>query len=251
FQGKSFATDLVVSEWERRPEGWRCSRGETVPMVSSEEAPWRAAVLGLRDYIRKNGFKHVVLGLSGGIDSAVVATMAVDAFGKQNVQCVMLPYRYTSEESISDAKACAERLGVRYDTVPVGAPVDAVNGALTVMFADKPMDITEENIQSRMRGLILMAISNKFGSMLLTTGNKSEMAVGYATIYGDMNGGYNPIKDLLKTQVYELARWRNEHLPGDCLGPAGEVIPTAIIDKAPTAELRPNQKDQDSLPPYP
>ena len=251
FQGRSFMPDLVLSDWERRSEGWRCSRGETVPMVSSEEAPWRAAVLGLRDYIRKNGFKHVVLGLSGGIDSAVVATMAVDAFGKQNVQCVMLPYRYTSEESISDAKACAERLGVRYDTVPVGAPVDAVNGALTVMFADKPMDITEENIQSRMRGLILMAISNKFGSMLLTTGNKSEMAVGYATIYGDMNGGYNPIKDLLKTQVYELARWRNEHLPGDCLGPAGEVIPTAIIDKAPTAELRPNQRDQDSLPPYP
>jgi NAD+ synthase len=251
FQGRSFMPDLVVSEWERRPEGWRCVRGDVVPMVSAEEAPWRAAVLGLRDYVRKNGFKTVVLGLSGGIDSAVVATMAVDAFGKQNVQCVMLPYRYTSEESLKDAKDCAERLGVRYDVVPVGAPVDAVNGALTMMFADKPMDLTEENIQSRMRGLVLMAVSNKFGSMLLTTGNKSEMAVGYATIYGDMNGGYNPIKDLLKTQVFELARWRNAHLPGDCLGPAGEVIPTAIIDKAPSAELRPDQKDQDSLPPYP
>jgi NAD+ synthase len=163
----------------------------------------------------------------------------------------MLPYRYTSEDSLRDAKACAEALGVRYDVVPIGVPVDAVNGELSLIFENRANDITEENIQSRMRGLVLMAVSNKFGSMLLTTGNKSEMAVGYATIYGDMNGGFNPIKDLLKMQVYALAHWRNGHLPGDALGPTGPVIPQAIIDKAPTAELRPNQKDQDSLPPYP
>ena len=251
FQGKSFAPDMVLSDWERGPDGWRCTKGETVPMVSADEAPWRAAVLGLRDYVLKNGFKKVVLGLSGGIDSAVVAAMAVDAFGKNNVHCLMLPYHYTSDESLHDAKDCAERLGVRYDVVPVGVPVDAVKAELAPIFAGKPEDTTEENLQSRMRGLVLMAISNKFGGMLLTTGNKSEMAVGYATIYGDMNGGFNPIKDLLKMQVYALARWRNEHLPGDCFGPAGEVIPQAIIDRAPTAELRPNQKDQDSLPPYP
>ena len=193
----------------------------------------------------------MVLGLSGGIDSALVAAMAVDAFGKHNVHCLMLPYRYTSEESLRDAKDCAERLGVRYDVVPIGVPVDAVNGELSLIFADRPADITEENIQSRMRGLVLMAVSNKFGAMLMTTGNKSEMAVGYATIYGDMNGGFNPIKDLLKMQVYDMARWRNAHLPGDCLGPSGEIIPQAIIDKAPSAELRANQKDQDRLPPYP
>jgi NAD+ synthase len=251
FQGRSFMQDLVVSDWERRPEGWRCTRGDVVPMVSAEEAPWRAAVLGLRDYVQKNGFKQVVLNLSGGIDSAVVAAMAVDALRRENVHCLMQPYHYTSDESLRDAKDCAGRLGVRYDVVSVKAPVDAVKGELGTLFAGRPEDITEENMQSRMRGLVAMAVSNKLGSLLLTTGNKSEMAVGYATIYGDMNGGFNPIKDLLKTQVYALARWRNTHLPGDCYGPAGEVIPTAIIDKAPTAELRPGQTDQDSLPPYP
>jgi NAD+ synthase len=251
FQGRSFTTDLIVSDWQRGERGWSCIEGNITPLVSTGEAPWRAAVLGLRDYVQKNGFQKVVLGLSGGIDSAVVAVMAADAFGPENVRCVMLPYRYTSEESIRDAKDCATRLGVRYDVVSIGTPVDAVNGELSAIFADRPADITEENIQSRMRGLVLMAISNKFGEMLLTTGNKSEMAVGYATIYGDMNGGFNPIKDLLKMQVYELARWRNAHMPGDCRGPTGEVIPEPIIDKAPTAELRANQKDQDSLPPYP
>ena len=251
FQGKSFTTDLVISDWERADGGWRCAEGTVIPLVSVGEAPWRAAVLGLRDYVLKNGFKQVVVNLSGGIDSAVVAAMAVDAFGKDCVQCIMQPYRYTSDDSLRDAKECAARLGVRYDIVSIGAPVDAVKAELSQMFAGRAEDITEENMQSRMRGLIAMAVSNKFGSMLLTTGNKSEMAVGYATIYGDMNGGFNPIKDLLKMQVYALARWRNAHLPGDCLGPAGEVIPVAIIDKAPTAELRPNQTDQDSLPPYP
>ena len=251
FQGKSFEADFIVSDWQRTDNGWRCVNGDVTPLVSVEEAPWRACVLGLRDYVLKNGFSSVVLGLSGGIDSAVVAAMAVDAFGPDKVQCVMLPYRYTAVDSISDAEDCAKRLGVRYDTIPIEAPVSGANAVLAPLFEGRPSDITEENIQSRMRGLLLMALSNKFGSMLLTTGNKSEMAVGYATIYGDMNGGFNPIKDLLKMQVYRLAAWRNAHVPGDALGPSGEVIPQNIIDKAPSAELRPNQKDQDSLPPYP
>ena len=250
-QGKSFETDLVISDWERREGGWACIGSTVTPLVSVKEAPWRAAVLGLRDYVHKNGFKKVLLGLSGGIDSAVVAAMAVDAFGKHNVRCVMLPYHYTSEESLRDARDGAERLGVQYQVVSIGTPVEAVNSELAAIFAGRNADTTEENIQSRMRGLVLMAISNKFGEMLLTTGNKSEMAVGYATIYGDMNGGFNPIKDMLKMQVYASATWRNSHLPGDCLGPEGEVIPQSIIDKAPSAELRPDQKDQDSLPPYP
>jgi len=250
-QGKSFETDFIVSDWAHTDNGWRCEQGEVVPLVSSDEAPWRACILGLRDYVHKNGFKQVVLGLSGGIDSAVVAAMAVDAFGSENVHCLMLPYRYTSEESLRDAKDCAERLGVRYDIVSIGAPVDDALAELAPVFGNQPQDLTEENIQSRMRGLMLMAVSNKFGSMLLTTGNKSEMSVGYATIYGDMNGGFNPLKDMLKMQVYRLAHWRNQHLPGDVLGKAGEIIPQAIIDKAPSAELRPNQTDQDSLPPYP
>jgi NAD+ synthase len=250
-QGKSFEPELILSDWMRTDNGWRCSRPGVKPLTSVAETPWRACVLGLRDYARKNGFASVVLGLSGGIDSAVVAAMAVDALGADKVHCLMLPYRYTSEASLSDARECAERLGVRYDIVPIGAPVDAALAELQPVFGNRPPDVTEENIQSRMRGLYLMAVSNKLGSLLLTTGNKSEMAVGYATIYGDMNGGFNPIKDLLKMRVYELAAWRNSHMPGDCLGPSGEVIPRSIIDKAPSAELRPNQTDQDSLPPYP
>jgi NAD+ synthase len=177
--------------------------------------------------------------------------MAADALGPENVHCIMLPYRYTSDESIRDAKDSAERLGVRYDVVSIGSPVDAVNAELAPLFMGRNSDLTEENIQSRMRGLTLMAVSNKLGSLLLTTGNKSEMAVGYATIYGDMNGGFNPIKDLFKMKVYELAGWRNAHVPDGSLCPHGDVIPASIIDKAPSAELRPNQTDQDSLPPYP
>ncbi len=251
FQGKSFETDFIVSDWERRESGWTCVKGDINELPSVDEAPWRACVLGLRDYVHKNGFSHVVLGLSGGIDSAVVAAMAVDAFGADKVHCVMLPYRYTSEASLRDARDCAERLGVRYDVVAIGDPVDRALAELAPIFGDRPADLAEENIQSRMRGVVLMAVSNKLGGMLLTTGNKSEMAVGYATIYGDMNGGYNPLKDMLKMDVYRLAAWRNSHLPGGCLGPAGEVIPANIIDKAPSAELRPDQTDQDSLPPYP
>ncbi|WP_224701784.1 NAD+ synthase [Devosia aquimaris] len=250
-QGKSFATDFIVSTWERRDTGWTCTDGVVTPLTSTDEAPWRACVLGLRDYVGKNGFKQVVLGLSGGIDSAVVAALAVDALGAENVHCIMLPYRYTSEASLKDAKDCAQRLGVRYDVVAIGNPVDDALAELVPIFGDRPADLAEENIQSRMRGVVLMAVSNKLGSMLLTTGNKSEMGVGYATIYGDMNGGYNPLKDMFKMEVYRLADWRNHHLPGDCLGPERDVIPQAIIDKAPSAELRPNQTDQDSLPPYP
>lgn len=251
FQGKSFETDFIVSDWVRAENGWTCAQGEVIELTTTDEAPWLACVLGLRDYVHKNGFKQVVLGLSGGIDSAVVATMAVDAFGAENVHCLMLPYRYTSEASLKDAKDCAERLGVRYDIVSIGNPVDDALTELAPIFHNRPADLAEENIQSRMRGVVLMAVSNKLGSMLLTTGNKSEMGVGYATIYGDMNGGFNPLKDMFKMEVYRLADWRNRHRPGDCKGPEGEVIPPSIISKAPSAELRPNQTDQDSLPPYP
>ncbi|WP_083982385.1 NAD+ synthase [Devosia soli] len=250
-QGKSFESDFILSDWQRGDDGWTCTEGRVETLPSTDEAPWRAAVLGLRDYVHKNGFEHVVLGLSGGIDSAVVAAIAVDAFGPEKVHCIMLPYRYTSEDSLRDAKDCAARLGVRYDVVAIGDPVDGALRELQPIFNNRPPDLAEENIQSRMRGTILMAVSNKLGSMLLTTGNKSEMGVGYATIYGDMNGGYNPLKDMFKMDVYALADWRNKHMPGDCLGPGGEVIPQSIIDKAPSAELRPDQKDQDSLPPYP
>jgi NAD+ synthase len=250
-QAKSFEPELLMSNWARTDDGWRCTDPHVAPLSSIDEAPWRACVLGLRDYVNKNGFKSVLLGLSGGIDSAVVAAMAVDALGADRVHCLMLPYRYTSEESLRDARDCADLLGVRYDVVSIGDPVEAALSELQPVFGNRPLDLTEENIQSRMRGVYLMAVSNKLGGLLLTTGNKSEMAVGYATIYGDMNGGFNPIKDMLKMRVYELADWRNQHRPSDCLGPDGKVIPQNIIDKAPTAELRPNQKDQDSLPPYP
>ena len=250
-QARSFEPEIMMSNWERTPDGWRCTDPHVAPLSSVDEAPWRACVLGLRDYVRKNGFKHVLLGLSGGIDSAVVAAMAVDAIGAENVHCLMLPYRYTSKESLADAEDCARRLGVKYDVVSIGDPVEAALAELAPVFGNRPADLTEENIQSRMRGVYLMAVSNKLGGLLLTTGNKSEMAVGYATIYGDMNGGFNPIKDMLKMRVYELADWRNRHKPADCLGPEGEVITQNIIDKAPSAELRPDQKDQDSLPPYP
>jgi NAD+ synthase len=206
--------------------------------------------LGLRDYVEKNRFPGVLLGLSGGVDSAICAAMAVDALGPERVHCLMLPSRYTSAESLTDAAACAKQLGIRLDDVSIAGPVDSVESALSELFKGTQADTTEENIQSRLRGTLLMAVSNKFGAMVVTTGNKSEVSVGYATLYGDMNGGYNPIKDIYKTEVFELCRWRNENLPAGALGPAGEVIPPAIIDKPPSAELRPDQKDEDSLPPY-
>jgi NAD+ synthase len=241
---------LRLTNWTRSAAGWRCEPGELAVLEEGDDAIYRACVLGLRDYVGKTGFPGVVLGLSGGIDSALTAALAVDALGADRVHCVMLPYRYTSNESLSDAAGCAEALGVHYEIVPIGAPVEALEASLKPIFKDRPPDVTEENLQSRTRGTALMAISNKFGTMLLTTGNKSEVSVGYATLYGDMNGGFNPIKDLYKMQVYALARYRNRTRPQDCLGPEGPVIPENIIRKAPTAELRENQTDQDSLPPY-
>jgi NAD+ synthase len=236
-----FEEAIALTEWRRGEDGWHMIPGETASLLEEEEETWKACVLGLKDYVNKNRFPSVVLGLSGGIDSAVVAAMAVDALGAERVHCVMLPYAYTSRDSLVDAEECAKLLGVRYDVVPIKEPVEGFLSALGPMFKGTSSGITEENLQSRSRGVILMAISNKFGGMVLTTGNKSEMSVGYATLYGDMNGGYNPIKDVYKTNVYRLAAWRNTQ---------GFVIPERIITKAPTAELRENQKDQDSLPPY-
>ena len=250
FQMPQFETGVALSRWERGTEGWRCIGGPRASLPSAESANWQACVLGLRDYVEKNRFPGVVLGLSGGIDSAVCAAMAVDALGAVRVRCIMLPYRYTSAESLADAEECARRLGVQYDVLPIAPAVEGFGGVLDPLFANLPRDVTEENIQSRVRGVALMAMSNKLGLMLVTTGNKSEVSVGYATIYGDMNGGFNPIKDLYKTEVFRLARFRNRERPAGCRGPQGEVIPPSIIDKAPTAELRENQKDQDSLPPY-
>jgi NAD+ synthase len=250
FQMPQFESGLSVSNWKRDGDTWICESGEVAKMPDLDEANWRACVLGLGDYVNKNGFPGVVLGLSGGIDSAICAAMAVDALGADKVHAIMLPYRYTSEESIEDAAKCASALGIRYDTVPIAEPVEGFRNVLSELFKGTEEDTTEENLQSRARGVILMAVSNKFGRMVVTTGNKSEMSVGYATLYGDMNGGYNPIKDLYKTQVYHLSDWRNDNKPSGMLGPEGEVIPSNIIVKEPTAELRENQTDQDSLPPY-
>lgn len=251
FQMSQFEETVAMTTWKRGDEGWACVEGPMSKIPEREEADYRACLLGLRDYVNKNGFKNVVLGLSGGIDSAICAALAVDALGEERLRAIMMPYRYTSKDSLKDAEDCARALGCRYDIVPIHEPVDGFSHALTQLFEGTKEGITEENLQSRARGTILMAVSNKFGSMLVTTGNKSEMSVGYATLYGDMNGGFNPIKDLYKMQVYALSRWRNTHVPPGALGPSGEVIPKNIIDKAPSAELRPNQTDQDSLPPYP
>jgi NAD+ synthase len=251
FQMSQFEEAVAVTRWKRDGDRWRCENGPMSKIPEREEADYRACMLGLRDYVNKNGFKNVVLGLSGGIDSALCAALAVDALGEERLHAVMLPYRYTSKASLKDAEDCARALGCRYDLVPIMDPVQGFSHALSQLFEGTTEGITEENLQSRTRGTILMAISNKFGSMVVTTGNKSEMSVGYATLYGDMNGGFNPIKDLYKMQVYALSRWRNAHVPPSGLGPSGEVIPANIIDKAPSAELRDNQTDQDSLPPYP
>ena len=249
-QAPAWEEAVAMTTWRREGGDWVCDPGETVPVEEGLEALYLACVTGLRDYVEKNRFPDVVLGLSGGIDSAICAAMAADALGPDRVHCVMLPYKYTSEDSIKDAAACAAALGVRYDVVPIAEPVEGFTSALKPLFDGMPADTAEENIQSRTRGTLLMAISNKFGPMVVTTGNKSEVSVGYATLYGDMNGGFNPIKDLYKTQVYALAGFRNQHKPKDCLGPDGRVIPENIITKAPSAELKEDQTDQDSLPPY-
>ena len=240
-QMPAFEEALALTYWQRGEEVWEMQQAELATIPEAEASIWQACVLGLRDYVTKNRFPGVVLGLSGGIDSALVAAMAVDALGPDKVHCVMLPYRYTSSESLEDAKACADALGCRYDVLPIEQPVQGFHDVLADIFADRLADVTEENLQSRVRGSLLMAISNKFGSMVLTTGNKSEMSAGYATLYGDMNGGFNPIKDVYKTQVYALARYRNT---------LSQVIPERIITRPPSAELRPDQTDQDSLPDY-
>jgi len=241
---------VVETRWTRTATGWRCDRGEIAQLADHPEDIYCAMVLALRDYVDRNRFPGVVLGLSGGIDSAICAAIAADALGPERVWCVMLPSAYTSQESLDDATECARLIGCRYDTVPIAPAVEAFTGMLGPVFEGKKPDLTEENLQSRIRGVTLMALSNKFGPMLLTTGNKSEMSVGYATIYGDMAGGYNPLKDAYKTTVFAISRWRNAHKPKIGLGPAGPVIPENIITKPPSAELRPDQKDSDSLPPY-
>ncbi|MEO9820573.1 MAG: NAD+ synthase [Paracoccaceae bacterium] len=245
--------DEVVAhvDLERGPDGWRVLDGPKASHPDAWEQDYRVMVTSLRDYCAKTGFGKVLLGLSGGIDSGLVAAIAVDALGAENVRCVMLPSEYTSSDSLEDAEACAKALGCHYDFVPIKDTRAAVTQTLAPLFEGLDADLTEENIQSRIRGLLLMAMSNKFGEMLLTTGNKSEVAVGYATIYGDMAGGYNPIKDLYKTRVFETCRWRNDNHRYWMMGPEGLVIPDRIITKPPSAELRDDQKDSDSLPDYP
>ena len=250
FQLAAFQETVATTHWIRHRGAWRCENGPQVASVEADRADYSACVLGLRDYVNKNRFPGVVLGLSGGIDSALCAAMAVDALGADRVRCMMLPYKFTSQESLKDAAACAQALGVRYEILPIAAAVEGFAAALAPAFSGLPRDVTEENLQARTRGTILMAISNKFNLMVVTTGNKSEMSVGYATLYGDMNGGFNPIKDLYKTEVFRLARLRNSWKPDGAKGPDGPVVPDNIITRPPTAELRENQKDEDSLPAY-
>ena len=246
----SWEEKIAVTEWRRDAKGWVCLPGERAQAEERSPSVYHAMMLGLRDYVNKNHFPGVVLGLSGGIDSALSAAVAVDALGRERVRCVMMPSRYTADESLQDAQECAELLGVSYETIPIERAAETFGDTMRPLFAGRAADTTEENIQSRVRGLILMALSNKFGPMVLTTGNKSEMSVGYATLYGDMCGGYNVLKDIYKMEVFRLAKWRNQAVPSGALGPPGRVIPERIITKPPSAELRANQTDQDSLPPY-
>jgi NAD+ synthase len=247
----SWREATVITEWRRvEGGGWRCESGELAPPPEGLDGIYNAMVLGLRDYVRKNGFPGIVIGLSGGIDSALSAAVAVDALGAGNVHAVMMPSPYTSQDSLDDAAEAAKLMGIRYDTIGIEPAMKAFAAMLKPVFADRAADTTEENIQARTRGILLMGISNKFGSMVLTTGNKSEMAVGYATLYGDMSGGYSVLKDVYKTDVFRLSHWRNQNRPDGMQGPTGRVIPERIITKPPSAELKPDQKDQDSLPPY-
>jgi NAD+ synthase len=245
----AFEENVTTLRFIRNGGDWRCT-GPIVEQPEGDKADYAACVLGLRDYVAKNGFPGVLLGISGGIDSALCAAIAVDALGADQVHGVMLPYRYTAAHSIADAGELAGHLGIRYEVLPIAEAVGGFETILSGIFKNLPPDITEENLQARTRGTLLMAISNKTGLMVVTTGNKSEMSVGYATLYGDMNGGFNPIKDIYKTQVFRLASLRNAWKPDGALGPTGEVIPPDIITRPPTAELRENQTDQDSLPAY-
>ena len=241
---------LLLTEWRRESEGWRCSTRESHDLDPFPSDVYRAMMVGLGDYVTRNGFPGVILGLSGGIDSALSAAVAVDALGPDKVWGVMLPSKYTSDESLEDARECARLLGCRLDVISIAPGVAALDEALADAFQGTTPGLAEENIQARLRMIALMALSNKFGPMLLTTGNKSEMSVGYATLYGDMSGGYNVLKDAYKTTVFALSRWRNRNKPERALGPDGPVMPANVITKPPTAELRPGQKDEDSLPPY-
>jgi len=250
FQLPAFREAVVTTHWSRTAGAWRGAQGPIAAAQEPDQADYTACMLGLRDYVDKNRFRGVVLGLSGGIDSALCAALATDALGAEHVRCVMLPFRFTSQRSLDDAAsiARASRCALRHRSdrkrrARAGSGADRV-------FAGAPRDVTEENLQARARGVILMAISNKFGLMVVTTGNKSEMSVGYATLYGDMNGGFNPIKDLYKTEVFRLAHLRNRWKPDDALGPQGPVIPENVMARAPSAELRDDQTDQDTLPPY-
>ena len=245
----AFEESITTLRWTKDANGWRC-QGPVAPALDADKADYAACVLGLRDYVGKNGFPGVLLGISGGIDSALCAAIAVDALGADRVRGVMLPFRFTAQVSLDDAAQLARHLGIRYEVLPIAKAVHGFEEILAGTFAGLPRDITEENLQARTRGTLLMAISNKTGAMVVTTGNKSEMSVGYATLYGDMNGGFNPIKDIYKTEVFRLSALRNAWKPNGALGPSGEVIPPSIITRPPTAELRENQTDQDSLPPY-
>ena len=242
---------VITTHWTKGDAGWTCAPGTISPLSPFPADAYHAMMMGVRDYVNANRFPGVILGLSGGIDSAICAAIAVDALGPERVWCVMMPSPYTSQESLDDAAGCARLLGCRLDTVPIMDAMGAFAGMLGGLFEGRKPDLTEENIQSRIRGVTLMALSNKFGPMLLTTGNKSEMSVGYATIYGDMAGGYNPIKDAYKMTVFAISKWRNVNKPRLGLGPDGPVMPETIITKPPSAELRPDQKDSDSLPDYP
>jgi NAD+ synthase len=241
---------IITTIWTRGADGWSCAKGDIESLDTDLEGIYHAMMMGLRDYVNRNRFPGIVLGMSGGIDSALSATVAVDALGADRVWCVMMPSRFTSQTSLDDAAACSKAIGARLDTITIEPAVAAFDSMLAASFAGKNRDLTEENIQARIRGVTLMGLSNKFGHMVLTTGNKSEMSVGYATLYGDMCGGYSVLKDVYKTTVFDLCRWRNATLPTTAMGPATVVIPDRIITKPPTAELRDNQKDEDSLPPY-
>src|SRR3954447_18958109 len=236
---------LLVTDWTRETDGWRCNTRCEHELDAFPTDVYRAMMVGLRDYVTRNGFPGVILGLSGGIDSALSAAVAVDALGPDKVWCVMLPSKYTSDESLEDARECARLLGCRLDVVSIAPAVGAVGEMLPEM-----SNVATENVQARLRMIALMALSNSGGRMLLTTGNKSEMSVGYATLYGDMAGGYSVLKDAYKTTVFALCRWRNANKPEGALGPDGPVMPERVITKPPTAELSPGQKDSDSLPPY-
>ena len=249
-----FVEGLFISEWIKSDEGWSCLKGDIDPARDTKEqilaSVYQAMVLGLRDYVNKNQFPGVILGLSGGIDSGLSAAVAVDAIGAQNVHCIMMPSPYTSRESLDDAAEQAKVLGISYDTVPIIDAMKVFEDMLAPVFGNIEADTTEENIQARARGLVVMAISNKLGFMPLTTGNKSEMSVGYATLYGDMCGGYSVLKDVYKTTVFSVSNWRNKNFIQGFLGPNGSAIPDRIINKKPSAELKPDQFDEDSLPPY-